>query len=154
MCRRYFADKQRLKFATFAQVSQRLQQTAEVDRVLRQPAAAIQPHCDCVRGPLREFVVTIECPKCVDERSAVQHEMGAHDSRGQDARSETAQAANQVLRQYREPFLKTVVSGEANFELLEWLMVAVVASHQVRTDFVLQECVDTSLRHPRPATDQ
>ena len=64
--------------------------------------------------------------------------MGRDDAGGQHAHAEATQSADQVLGQHGQAFLQAVVAGQADFELLKRLDVAVVARHQVRADFVLQ----------------
>ncbi len=65
-----------------------------------------------------------------------------------------AQPADQVFRQHSQTFLQPVVSGQSDFELLERLLVAVVARHQVGADFMLQERIDPAMRNARLPTNQ
>ena len=72
----------------------------------------------------------------------------------QHAHAEAAEAADEVFGQHGQAFLQSVVTGQADFELAERLLVAVVAGDEVRADFVLQQRFDAAPRHARPAADQ
>src|SRR5262249_47054304 len=132
MSRRDLADEQRFQLAAFAQVTENLEQAAQIDGIFREAAAAVKTHGNCIRRALREFVVTVERAESVDERRTVEHMMSTNHSGSQHTQSRTTQAADEVLGEDGQSLLKAVVAGEADFELLERLMVSVVASDQMR----------------------
>ena len=138
----------------FAQIAQNLQQAAEVDGVFRQAAAPIQPHGDCIRGPLRKLVISVQRPKRVDKRGAIEHMMCPDDAGRQDPHAKPAQATDQILGQHGQSLLKAVVPSEADFQLVKRLMMAVVTRDQVRANFVLQQCIDASPRDARAAANK
>ncbi|MNL45051.1 hypothetical protein D3C87_1676660 [compost metagenome] len=135
-------------------MGKQLKKAAQIDRVLRQPAAAIGPQDD-VEGVIRLKPVPVdEQPIGFREKRAVQHR-GAGNHAGRDeAQARKRHAAAQIFGKNRKPFLHALVACQARAEEPEPLRRAVEIGQQVHADFVIEQGFDAVPAHGRAARNQ
>ena len=119
------------------EVAQDLVQSAQIDGVLGQAAAAVYAHGDSIRGPLGKPMGAVEQAEGVEEGGPADKLPHRHHPSSQQAQAGAGQTTGQILRQHGQPLLEPVVAGKPGSQLLERLSAPVVVGDQVRADLVL-----------------
>lgn len=116
-----FAEVKRTEFMVALEQHQEIAQSAQINGVLGETAAAMNPHgCDECRAGGDPMLPSEEV-KRFHKRRSVKHGIDRNDPERQQSQTRIIEFAHEVFCEGRQPLLQFLVSGETGVQLLERL---------------------------------